>query len=343
MRSIATSFLILLPSLGLVAQPAAGDRQTIKTSLAQGEVQIAFGAPAWNEAFKGQMKENFVWRLGNNDPTQLKTACALACQGDALPPGEYKLALRCKTPSEWTLLIYKGSDFYAEGLPTWELVQKSPVSDNAEVAARLGLSFDDNHTLRVHFGPYLATYALSPIALHPPVETAFARVQVKLQTMAIPVAEKPVSDVFVGIAVASMGQNSLTYDLRLSVDGEKASLKFVNTRTKAIEKEQAALKARVERIKARLEKASDEDKSRIQGMLTRIEGQIEALQKEADAAKRLQAEYSTTGEVKTREKPAHALEFSHERPQGGLILSFGAGPKDAIFHIEPREFLTQGR
>src|SRR5262249_48530805 len=128
---------IALCTWSLQAQENAAPRGTTASTWAEGTATISYGQPAWRDQFKETVKDGMVWRLGSGDPTSIKLSCGLAATNGAVPPGDYKLALRCASAKEWTLVVYKGNGFYSEGLPSWTIKHAGTVTEDATGAKPL--------------------------------------------------------------------------------------------------------------------------------------------------------------------------------------------------------------
>ncbi len=319
---------------------AAPARATAAAAWAEGKATISYGVPAWQDAFAEQMQDGFVWRLGSGDPTTCEMTCGLMSESGPVPPGSYKLAVRIGPGCRSSLLVYEGNGFYAEGLKTWSIPCDSMVKDATPKVEKFAMTLDEtSRKLHVKFGSFAAVYTCTAIKALPPVETTFARINARIDILAVPVGQGPVKDLVVGTATASNPTGKVSWTIKLTIDGDKPVLAFENTRGAAIPKEKTAVEARIQRIKERMESNPDM-KERMTPVLDQQMKQVEALDKEAAAIGRFQATKSVDGTTEAREKPATEIEFSHDRPTGSIVLKFGAGAKTAVFDINPRNFLA---
>jgi hypothetical protein len=331
------SLLAALPAPLAAQDEASGsDRGQVQAEWPEGKAVLSYGRPKWNDAFKEQMTEGFVWRLGNNEPTSLAVTCGLMTAAGPVPPGEYKLACRCAAPDEWRLLVYRGTGLYEDGVKTWEIKPEATDKNHAKTAI-LEIGISGPRKLQVRFGPYSVVYPFVPVKAHPPCETEFAGIGARVDVLAIPVPDGPVKDLCIGVASAETAAGPVRWDLRLTVDGEKPILTFTNERPTAITKEKATLEKRVERIKAHIAEVPEE-KDRLEKFAEEVNAQIKALDDEARANSRFHPSHSVEGRIEPREKPASELDFSHDRPTGRITFTFGVRGQNCIFDVNPRRF-----
>src|SRR5262245_51632520 len=95
------------------AAPPKAERKTAEATWTEGKLKIEYGSPAWKDEYKDQMKEmKDPWRLGNNLPTVATLTSGLETAQGALPPGEYRVALKPGADNRWSLLFYEAQTFY---------------------------------------------------------------------------------------------------------------------------------------------------------------------------------------------------------------------------------------
>ena len=314
-------------------------RATATGKLECGTMTVNYGTPTWNEKFAADLKPGTVWRLGNNLPTSTTFDCGIKTAGGVVMPGEYMLALRYVDKAAANLLIYEGSTFYDESLPTWEipgvLVNSPPGVKN------LAINFVNEKSatnITVAFGPYLATIAIACVKAHPAVPTTFANVEAKFQVVALPVTGD-VSDLRVGNVMIDRDGVTTKWGMFLTMKGDKASLAFKNGDAKVIAKDKQTVGGIVKTIKEML--AKDPSNKMMEQAASMFEKQLSTLEAREQGLARLAADKSIDTKPTKREKPASTLEFSTERPEGSIILKFGAQGNDASFEIKPREFMVR--
>ena len=338
MKTLIISSTVLLLAAALTAQPQA-ERGTAMAKWDAGSMNVEYGVPTWNDGFAGAIKEGTVWRFGNNLPTSCTVDCGLESANGPITPGSYKLALKYVKEGLAHLLVYQGSTFYAEGLPTYEIASDSVTKDDTKKAEKFAVKFD-GAKMHAAFGPYTVIFTMKPIKAHPPVETAFANVKAKITTLALPLPEGAVKDMKVGVADVVMNGIKTAYGLFLNLDGDKGSLAFKNPDASTVTTDKATLNGIVANIKKMIE-AKPEMKEMAGSFVTMFEGQLAELEKKEKALGRLSGDKMIDGTLSKREKPASTLEFSSERPTGKMVLRFGAQGQDAAFEINPRDFMMR--
>ncbi len=315
---------------------AQGARLETKTDTSFGSIRIEYGAPSWSEAFAAEMKPGTVWRLGNNDPTTCALKCGLVASEGAVPPGEYKLALRFGSDSSPSLLVYEGSSFWSEGLPTWSIPLASRTKLEAE-AKSLSLNIvEKSPVLDVRFGPQSVQFALTACEPLMPYETQFGQAQVKVEPVALPCSQ-PLSSSVVGVATVRNGEQVMKFYLHLSTEGETSKLTFRNAQALAMPKEKEALVSRIER----LTKAAADNPARREAIEKRIadsKATLTKLEESMKAMSRYQTEKTIDGQRVKRESATSLVTVAYERPEGKLGLALGAGEHDHHFEIDPRTF-----
>jgi len=333
--------LLSLLLLALVALPAAAQRAKTEATWDEGKVTIDYGSPKWRDGFTAQMQKTDTWRLGSNDPTGLKLTCGLVTDSGPIPAGDYSLAMAKTKSGMWKLAIYQGGGFYNKKQKTWT-IGPAVSSDKADVSDALAITLGDKKTLQVRFGPHDLVYPFKTVKMHKPVETEFARIKTSVNVMAIPCASK-VSKLACGTASISPRGTTVTWGMKLTVDGGSCSLHFVNDRSKFIARDKAAAKANVERLNKRMENADENGKARFANRIKREEATIKALDAEAAGMTRYKSEHTVTGKVSARAASTSTLAFENERIEGGIILIFGCGDKTATFDVNPRAFFASGQ
>lgn len=319
--------------------PAEG-RATAVGKLDCGTMTIEYGTPTWNDKFAAELKPGAVWRLGNNLPTTATFDCGIKTAGGIVTPGDYKLALRYVDKAAANLLIYDGSTFYDESLPTWEIPGVLS-SENKPLAKTLAMEFvngDKGPALKIAFGPYAAQIGIEGVKAHPTFPTEFANVTAKFTVVAVPVTGE-VKDLKVGDAAIERDGVTTKWGMYLTMNADKATLAFKNHDAKIIAKDKQTVGSIVTRIKQFLEK--DPTNKQIEQAGAMFQKQLSDLETREQALSRLAADKAVETKPMKREKPASTLEFSTERPEGSVILKFGAQGSDASFEIKPREFMVR--
>jgi hypothetical protein len=308
-------------------------RQTAEATWPEGKLTITYGAPAWKDEFKDQMTG--VWRLGKDQPTSAKLTAGLESTQGAIPPGDYTIALRATPDKKWNLLFYEANAFYDEAFKTWEIEPTGPTTELKTPASKLNLRVEGKN-LTAEFGPMSVTWALKPIKVNPPIETEFANYQSKFEILALPLAGTTFKDTLVGVATTSRDNLTVRYHIRLTVEGDKATLNLVNERAAGIAKEKAQIEDITKRISEFMEKVPPERKPQMEAALASFKGQLDNLEAMSKAYERLNASQSVTGTVTKREQPAmKELGIAHDRPTGAIVLKFALENSDAAFEIKP--------
>ncbi len=335
--------ILLVASLVLtVTLPLAAQREKAEAQWGVGAATIDYGSPTWRAAFADQMMKTSSWRMGSNDPTAIELTCGLMADEGCIPAGAYNLAMKKDDAGHWKLMVYAGGGFYNDNAKSWSISAASS-TNKAEPAEKLSIGFDgkSKRMLGVHFGPHHVKYPITPIKMHKPVATEFARIKTKMDVAAVPCDR--VKDLACGTATISPRGTDVHWDVVLTIDGEKATLTFSSDRATRIQAQKAAAQADIARTKKRASDSGQGLSERASRRIQRREDTIKALDAEAAAVQRFRASHSVTGTVKDRETPTSTLDFSHERIEGGIILTFGAGSKSATFDVNPREFFNRDR
>lgn len=338
-------FALGLCAAGVVAQdkkdetakPAAPkfERATATGKLDAGTMTVEYGQPKWNDKFAGAVKAGApVWRLGDNDPTVCKLDCGLMSANGPIVPGEYKLGLKYVKDGLAHLVVYQGATFYNDALPTWEIASESVKSDAAK-AEKLEIKFDGNK-MHVAFGPYLAVFGLKAVKAHPPVNTEFAGVDTEFHVLALPL-DGPVKDLNVGAVKATMGEITTSWNLLLTIDGDTAKLTFKNADAATLPKDKETVGGIVKRL-GEMGEQNAAMKEQLAGFVTHFKNQMERLEAKEKALARLGGAKTLETKVSKRAAATKTLEFKHERPEGKIVLMFGANEADASFDVVPREF-----
>lgn len=326
----------------LPAQDAqAPERASATGTFECGKMAVEYGVPTWNDGFSAEIKDGAVWRLGNNLPTTCNLDCGLMSANGPVTPGAYKLALKYVKEGTAHLLVYQGATFYNEKLPTWEIPSASLTKDDAAKQSKLAIAFQGS-TMTVGFGPYAASFALKPVKTHPPVTTSFATTTATITTLALPVGDGPVNNLRVGVADIEQNGMKTSWGMYLTMEGEKASLAFRNSDPATVSKDKETLGGIVTRIKAMVEE-HPERKEQAGTFISMFEKQIGDLDMKEKALGRLEAEKAFETTITKRETPASTLAFTHDRPTGMIVFTFGARDSDAKFEISPRGFQVRRR
>lgn len=332
---------ILLLAIATVSFAQAPERASAQAKLDAGSMTIEYGVPSWSDRLAGEIKEGAVWRLGNNLPTTCMLDCGLMSANGPVTPGNYKLAIKYVKEGVAHLMLYQGATFYDPALPTWEIASESLKKDDAAKKAKLEIGFD-GPKMHVGFGPYHAIFALNAIAVHPPVTTSFANVTAKISVLALPLEHMTMKDLRVGVAEIEQGPMKTAWGMHLSMEGDKAMLTFKNSESATVVKDKETLTGIVTRIKGMMEENPDM-KEQGATFVSMFEKQIADLEMKEKALGRLQPDKMIETTVVKREMPAAKLDFSHERPEGKIVLKFGANASNAHFDIMPREFQVRRR
>jgi hypothetical protein len=329
-------FAAVILAGSLVAQDKDPARATATGKLECGTMTISYGTPTWNDQFNAELKPGTVWRLGNNLPTKVGFDFGLKSAAGVVMPGDYMLALRYVDKAAANLVVYEGSTFYSEGLPTWEI--PGTLESVKEPAKTLAINFDsakDGTKLVVAFGPHKATFGLACVKAHPPVETTFSNAEAKFTVVQLPV-DGAVKDLRVGDAKITRDGVETKWGMFLTVDGDKATLAFKNNDAKVIAKDKETVGGIVKSIKSAREKAPDD--KHMEQVATMFEKQLSDLEAKEKALTRVAAEKSVEAKPTKREKPASTLEFKSDRPEGAIVFTFGVKGSDAVFKVVPSEF-----
>ena len=337
MRSNLTIALLLTFTAAATTQ----EREKAEATWTEGKMTIEYGAPTWRDAFTERMASQAIWRLGQNDPTRVNMTCALMTGTGAIPAGDYGMALKKNGDGKWDLVVYKGGGFFNEKMQHW-IIEVSGAKASDASAEKLILELSDNKQLAVRFGPHASNFSFKPIKMLAPITAEFARMPATVEVMALPVGDK-VSKLHVGSSTIEARGVKIAWNMLLTIDGDKASLVFENTRAKAIAGEKKEIESTVERVKGRLEGADEEETKRIEDFLGRQQEAMEKLEEEAAVLEAFKPQRSVTGTVSNRSESTSTLTLESERIEGGLVLIFGAGNNTASFTVTPRDFRVQQR
>jgi len=325
--------------LSCLLLPATAQRADAVASWDEGKISINYGAPSWRDDFAESMKNAKVWRLGNNDPTSMELSCGLQTNDGTVPAGTYKIAMQRNAGGKWDLVVYTGNGHFQKGRKCWR-IQAASSKEDAKPSGKLSLKFE-KQTLLVQFGPHEVIYPVNPIRMHKPVETRFANYPVKIQVMAIPMGNT-IKNTRVGTASIDVktrnGATTVDYAMHLSMDGQGASLKFVNARAAAMGSEKAQLESTIKRVRGMLDGASKKRAEGIKEFLAKQEKELQGIATAEQIFQRFHTSRTVTGTLSDRHNHASTLDFTHERPEGAIVLTFGANDKAATFDINPKEF-----
>jgi hypothetical protein len=325
----AFAVTLVLAAQGFAQKP---ERKTAEAKWAEGSLTISYGSPTWKDEFKDQMTE--VWRFGNNEPTKAVLTSGLESSQGNIPPGTYTLALKPVDGKKWNLLFYEASAFYDKAFKTWNITPAGATEELKTPSANLVIRFDGKK-MTSEFGPMKVTWDLKPIKVNPPIETEFANYQSKFEVLALPLAGAKFKDTVVGVATTSRDDVVVRYHMKLTVEGETATLNLVNERAAAIAKEKEQIEDITKRITEMLEKAP-ERKEMAEPILAGFKAQLESLEALTRAYDRLQPSQQVTGTMTKRAEPkVNELGIAHDRPTGSIILKFALEGADAAFEIKP--------
>jgi hypothetical protein len=308
------------------APPAQAARQTAEASWPEGKLTLSYGSPAWKDEYKAKAGEaGFIWRFGNNQWTTANLTSGLETASGNLPPGEYSVALRSAGDNKWDLLFYEANAFYDKAFKTWE-VKGGTASELKTPKSNFTVRFDAKNMI-AEFGPMAVTFPLKPIKVNPPVDAEFANVATKFEVLALPLAGATFKDTTIGVVTASLDGVKARYHMKLTSDGDKASLALVNERAAAVPKEKEQLEGIVKAIGERHAGNPDEVAPILAFFKKEVEG-LETMQKKFD---RLKPSNTVEGTVAKRDTPATELGVSHERPKYAIVLKLAGPPSDASF------------
>jgi hypothetical protein len=320
----------------------AAERATAEGKIDVGSIKIEYGVPTWNDKFADHVKPGGEpWRLGNNLPTSCVIDCGLdAAQGRVLP-GSYKLALKYVKENVAHLVLYRGSTFFAEGLPMWEIASDSFAKDDANKASKLAIDVKDGK-IGVAFGPYKTTFPLKGIKAHEPYMTEFANVEAKVTVLALPLGEAALKDARVGVVDIEQNGVKTSWDLALTIDGDKAALAFKSHDAATVAKDKETVSGIVKQIEAMIAE-KPEMKEMAGPFVTMFQKQLADLELKEKMLGRLAGEKTLESTAAALDPAVKTLGYKAERPEGGLTLKFDAKDKTASFEIKPREFMQRRR
>jgi hypothetical protein len=319
----------------------AMERASATAKFEVGTMTVDYGQPTWNDKMAGAVKVGASWRMGNNMPTNCTLDCGLESANGPIVPGSYKLGLKYAKEGVAHLVVYQGAWLHEDGLPTWEIASESLKTD-APVKSKLEISFTGNK-MNVGFGPYAAVFALKPIKAHAPYSTEFADAETSVRVLALPLGDGPIKDLNVGQVQVTRGELTTAWNLFLTVDGENAKLSFKNVDLATMAKDKAVIGNIAKMLGEMSAKAEGAQKEQMVSFTNLFESQLAKLTAKEKALERLHGEKTLESKATKRAAAASVLEFSTERPEGALILKFGAQGSDLSFEIKPREFMQRRR
>ncbi len=338
-RALSLIALVLFtPVLAQDTRPAE-TRKTTQAMSDDGTLIIQYGSPAWKDAYTAMIKPGATWRLGNNDPTSITLDCGIMTASGPVVPGSYKLALECTDTDQMNLLVYEGNGQFQKGVPAQAIKATAVKHDLNPVAPALALNADGKaKALVVNFGNHSVTFPLQTIKPNKAITTEFAMIECTIATLALPVTDAPMKDVPVGRVTIVRDGLTTSWVMKLTTEGDKGTLTFVNGRMEGIKNEKAQAEQLITRIKGMLEKSPDM-KERLTSVLTKTEEKKKELDEEAAQVGRLQPSKSFDATATARKAPAATLDFSMERPAGSVTFKFGVAGKDYAFSVVPRQFM----
>lgn len=344
--------LLVLVLLFVALLPAQEGRRVVNATWAGEKVTVAYGTPDWNPGFLEQIRPGLVWRLGRNDPTRITTRCALLTDEGVVAPGEYGLAMRAEKGGGWSLLIYDGKGQFSESFPKKAIGARPSI--RTDVNERLEIALGEEGALHVTFGPLRADFAITPLPVTR-FDTRFASFDTEVQVANMPLAGKMPREMAVGNAVVTIPQRMMErmvgegaegmevrYGLKLDMAGDTPRLAFTNGRKDEIPGEKKALEARIGRIQAFV-KRNPAAEERGAAAIADVKERMASLDREAQLLERFTPNVVVEGKSADRETATAALSMATERPQGLLVLIFGAGDRDARFEVDPQNFLKRRR
>jgi hypothetical protein len=322
------------------------ERKTAEATWPEGKLTVSYGSPTWKDEFKSEMKEmKDPWRLGNNEPTSAILTSGLDSSQGAIPPGEYRLALKPGADNKWSLLFYEAQTFYDKAFKTWEIPASAAVQDAKTSASNLTIRFDGKNMV-VEFGPMSSTWALKPIKVNPPIKTEFADSGATVEVLALPLAGTTFKDTTIGVATVERNGMKARYHMKLTATGDKATLNFVNERASGLAKEKEQFEQITKRIGEMLEK-NPERKEMAEPILAGFKKSIDDIETMSKAYERLQPTVTLEGTVTKRDAPATELGLNYkeeeDRKTGILNIRLALANSDAAFEIKPRGQFTKRR
>jgi hypothetical protein len=308
-------------------------REKAEASWPEGKITIEYGAPAWKEEFKKQMEGmKEAWRLGKDKPTTATIAFGLQTEQGNLPPGTYTLALM-PNGKAYDLMFYEAQTFYDPAFKTWKVKADGDAMVSKMNVDKLEIALGDDKKMSVRFGDMAASWTLKPIKANKPIETQFANVDAKFDVLALPLAGATFKETTIGAASGVQDDVTVRYHMKLTVDGDKATLNFVNERAATIAKEKEMIDGIVKRVSEHLEKNPDPALEGRVGFIKQWAESLEATAKRYDRLKPMSAIETT---IVKRDAPATELGVTHDRPTGGITLKLALANGDASFEIKPR-------
>jgi len=101
-------------------QKEESNRGTLKLALGDATIEINYGRPVWGGKDRlAQAPDGYVWRMGMNEATSIKTSAKLTIGDIAVPAGEHTLYMKRTGDKAWDLVVNSatgqwGSEFDAE-------------------------------------------------------------------------------------------------------------------------------------------------------------------------------------------------------------------------------------
>jgi Protein of unknown function (DUF2911) len=323
------------------AAPAQVARQTAEATWPEGKLTLSYGSPAWKDEYKAKATEaGFVWRFGNNQWTTATLTSGLDSAQGAIPPGDYSVALRSGADGKWDLLFYEANAFYDKAFKTWE-IKGGTTAELKTPKPNFSLRFDDKKLI-AEFGPLSASWTLKPIKVNPPVDTEFANVGARFEILALPLAGATFKDTTIGVVTATLDSVKARYHIKLTADGDKATLNMVNERAGYVAKEKESLETIVKRIGEMLGE-HPERKDMAEPILAGFKTVIDADDAMLKKFERLKPAATVEGTVAKRDSAATELGLSHDRPKFAIVLKLALANSDASFEVKPREMFTKPR
>jgi hypothetical protein len=137
----------------------AGGNAEVKTKPG-GKVSATYGSPTWNAGFEGQMKPGTNWRLGSNAATTVTTEGAIVFDDCVVFPGQYNLAMVCRTADQWALVFhndgiqYGGEKNAGQSILTMTRVDEKQASKQLQIDLEADKATKGQYLWRVTFGPH---------------------------------------------------------------------------------------------------------------------------------------------------------------------------------------------
>jgi hypothetical protein len=286
---------VLLGSITTAIAVMSGDPACAQVTLGSATAEvgkttltIAYGAPEWSEARKGQIESGVPvggnWRLGADIPTTLVVGGGDIAIGDqVIEAGGYGLNLRRVGAKEWAFVVFDGAG--ANVLPDdneW-VIAATTVEANDAPPPELTIAFADaaggGKRLAVRFGPFEVAAPVAALE-STDADLSIAGEQAGARWLTRAAKDAPPAGSFMRVGRATnfyVGDLDGSFQVDLAVGGDAAKVRISNRDKARVTAKVAGLAAALASAK---ERAGASASPRIRQSVERAEAALEAKQEE---------------------------------------------------------------